>query len=572
MRSRIVGLETEYALLHYPERSRRQKPLSGTEIFELMNGVMDEAGVVRLYEEKFYPETSGEPFANLESRRRYSMKKNRMFLSNGARFYLDTGDHPEYATPECRSAKQVLAYDKAGERLVEDLGIRTERRLAADGNPGRVLICKNNIDVRGNTYGCHENYLIPRRAARHSEGSYFKLVIRGLIPFLVTRQIFCGGGKVIAGNKLAYQISQRADFIDSELSSDTTFRRGIVNSRDEPLGKIDKYRRLHILVGDSNLSELCTLLKTGSAMLVLRLIEEQGIGDGPAIEDPILALREISQDPSCHIKVKLVDGSYASPIEVQRYYLQRVRAHLEAEGALGERETSMILGHWERVLGKLESDAASLGREIDWISKRLVIDRFLGRHGVALGELNKWVYLIKRIKSLRLEESIFFQHRNNPDFDVMEFVKSRVSQSDFIEIRRHIRYSEIEFDDYFRMHGIYHQLLKIDIVFHDIRRDRGLYYRMRDRGLAAGLGLADFEAAVERARSEPPRNTRARIRGEFVKLLAKSRIKGAVNWDSISVHDVKLRKINLLSPFSSSHKGARELFGEIEALARLGGK
>ena len=571
MKNRIVGLETEYALLHYPRSPKSSKALTGTEIFELMNSTMDDAGIVRLYEEKFYPETRSEAFSHFEDRRRYSMKKNRMFIENGARFYLDTGDHPEYATPECRSAFDVVAYDKAGELMLEDLCRRTENRLEEEGNPGEILVCKNNIDVRGNTYGCHENYLIPRRSPRYNESSFFKMVIRRLIPFLITRQIFCGSGKVITGNKLGYQISQRADFIDSELSSDTTFRRGIINSRDEPLSKIDKYRRLHILVGDSNLSELVTVLKVGTTMLVLRLIEEKGLGDGLALEDPILALREISHDPSCRIKLKLMDGSYLSPVEIQRTYLKQVRKHLKRAGELDERETDFVLTNWERILDTLENDPSALRSEIDWIAKRWVTDRFLGNHGITYHELNKWVYLIKRMKSLRLEESLFFQQRTNPDFDIESFLKSRISQGDYIELKRHARYSEIRFEDYFRMHRIYHGLLKMDIIFHDIRRERSLYYRMREEGFANDFLYPGYQEAVERALTEPPRNTRAKIRGDFIKLLAGSRLKGAVNWDSISVHDVKLRKINLMSPFNSSNRSVRELFDELKALARLGG-
>lgn len=572
MKNRIVGLETEYALLHYPKNPSRQKTLSGTEIFEIMNKVMDSAGIVRLYEEKFYPETRSEPFSSFEDRRRYTMKKNRMFLENGARFYLDTGDHPEYATPECRSAIDILTYDKAGERIVEELNVLTENRLRSEGNPCDIYLCKNNIDIRGNTYGCHENYLMPRRDPRHNESSFFKLVIRQLIPFLITRQIFSGAGKVITGNKLGYQISQRADFIDSELSSDTTFRRGIINSRDEPLSKIDKYRRLHILVGDSNLSEMATFLKVGTAMQVLRLIEEEGIGDGMTIEDPILALREISHDPDCRIKLKMVDGSYRSPMEIQRYYLQRVGAFLEARGEAGEKETALVLEHWERTLDTIERDPLELREQVDWVAKRWMTNRYLERAGSSYQELNRWVYFIKRMKSLRLEDSLFYHHRKEKAFDVPSFLKNRMSQGDYIELKRHVRYSEIAFEDYFRIHRIYHNLLKMDITFHDIRRDRGLFYQMVDKGLADSFDYPGFEAAVAKARTEPPRNTRAKIRGDFIKLLDRTKLKGAVNWDSISVHDVKLRKINLTSPFHSSKKNVKELFRELEALSSLGGK
>lgn len=569
MDKRIVGLETEYALIHYPRDPNNQKGLTGTEVFELMNGQMDDAGIVRLYEEKFYPETRGEPFANFEDRRRYSMKKNRMFLENGARFYLDTGDHPEYATPECRSAIDLVANDKAGERIIENLSKMAEDHLREEGINGEIFVCKNNIDIRGNTFGCHENYLIPRRSPRHTESSFFKLVIKELIPFLISRHILCGSGKVITGNKLGYQISQRADFIDSELSSDTTFRRGIINSRDEPLGKIDKYRRLHILIGDSNLSELSSFLKVATTMLVLQVIEEHGFEDNFALEDPILSLREISHDPDCKVKVKMVDGSYMSAIEIQHHYLKKVKKFLEKRGELKKDDNELILSQWTQTLDLLESDIYRLRHDVDWIAKRWITSRFLERNDVTYQELNKWVYFIKRMKSLRLEDALFFQHKSNAHFDIEEFLKSRVSQGDFIELKRHIRYSEIRFEDYFRLHRLYHNLLKIDIIFHDIRRDRGLYYKARNKGLTSGYQYKDFEKKVELAKTEPPSNTRAKIRGDFIKMLAKTNIKGAVNWDSVSVHDVKLRKINLMNPFNSSNRNVTELMSELNKLASL---
>lgn len=597
MDKRIVGLETEFALLHYPKNPAHHKGLTGTEIFELMNQHMDAAGIVRLYEEKFYPETRGEPFVSIEDRRRYSMKKNRMFLENGARFYLDTGDHPEYASPECRSALHLAAWDKAGEDLVRDLCMRVEKQLESEGTSGEILVCKNNIDVRGNTFGCHENYLIPRRSPRHNESSFFKLVIKELIPFLVSRHVFCGSGKVITGNKLGFQISQRADFIDSELSSDTTFRRGIINSRDEPLGKIDRFRRLHILIGDSNLSELATFLKVGTTMLVLRVIEEEGFDEGFALEDPILSLREISHDPTCTVKVKMVDGSYLGAIDIQRYFLARVRAFLERTGGLHDPETAFILKHWQRVLDQLEKDPSELRFEIDWVAKKWITDRFLERQGISYADLNKWVYFIKRMKSLRLEDALFFQHRTNPHFDIQEFLRNRISQGDFIELKRHIRYSEIAFEDYFVYHGHYHNLLKIDIRFHDLHPERGLFYKLREKYHRYPFDFdADilnwyheqfrqlafrrdapfepetcFDRISQYCRKGAPGNTRAKIRAEFIRYIVTTAFKGAVNWDSLSVHDIKLRKVNLMNPFSSSNRAVTELIQELKKLASLGG-
>jgi hypothetical protein len=404
--------------------------------------------------------------------------------------------------------------------------------------------------------------------------------------------VFCGSGKVFTGNKLGYQISQRADFIDSELSSDTTFRRGIINSRDEPLSKIDKYRRLHILIGDSNLSEFTTFLKVGTTMLVLRLIEEKGVGEEFALEDPILSLREISHDPGCKKRVKMVDGTYKSAIDIQRYYLHKVRKFLRKKGELQDGENALIINHWERVLEALEDNPRSMHEEIDWIAKQIVTDRYLERHNITYQELNRWVYFIKRMKSLRLEDALFYQNRKTPDFNIEEFLRSRISQGDFIELKRHIRYSEIKFEDFFRIHRLYHGLLKLDIVFHDVRRDKGLFYKLRRNGSFRQFNYPDimevlweqmkdrlkldsydpetlFESVIRYYSQQPPSDTRARIRGKFVRELFKSHVKGAVNWDSVSVHDVKLRKINIMNPFSSSNREVTELINETKKLARL---
>lgn len=449
------------------------------------------------------------------------MKRNRMFLGNGARFYLDTGDHPEYATPECRTASDLVAYEKAGEIMVDDLGRRCEKQLKSDGFPGEIFLCKNNIDVRGNTFGCHENYLIPRQNPRHNESSFFKLVIRDLIPFLVSRHVICGAGKVMTGNKLSFQVSQRADFIDSELSSDTTFRRGIINSRDEPLSRIDKYRRLHILIGDSNMSEFATFIKVGTTMLVLDMIEGIGCDEGFALEDPILALREISHDPTCRIKVKMLDGSYLSAIEIQRYYFDRVSRYLEEVGELKTGDNELILKLWKETLDALEEKPESLISNVDWVAKKWITDRFLNRNKTSYNELNKWVYFIKRMKSLKLEESMIASHKKMDTFSVEEFLESRLSQGDLAELRRHAKYSNIEFNGYFKAHRLYHNLLKIDIMFHDIRQDRGLFYKMRNKGLTTGYRFHDMEKRIEQAQAFPPANTRAKIRGNLSSCLKR---------------------------------------------------
>ncbi|HEX3611962.1 MAG TPA: proteasome accessory factor PafA2 family protein, partial [Sporichthyaceae bacterium] len=217
-------------------------------------------------------------------------RSSNVFLRNGARLYLDVGSHPEYATPECDSVIDLVTHDKAGERILEGLLVDAERRLREEGIAGDVYLFKNNTDSAGNSYGCHENYLV----GRHGE---FGRLADILIPFLVTRQVICGAGKVLQTPRGAvYCVSQRAEHIWEGVSSATTRSRPIINTRDEPHADAERFRRLHVIVGDSNMSETTTMLKVASCDLVLRMIEEGVLMRDLTMENPIRAIREISHD------------------------------------------------------------------------------------------------------------------------------------------------------------------------------------------------------------------------------------------------------------------------------------
>ena len=234
------------------------------------------------------------------------------FLKNGARLYQDTGCHPEYATPECDNPRDLVIHDKAGERIVEELLLAAEQKLRENGIYCEIYIFKNNTDSVGNTYGCHENYLVQR-------GVNFHKLAEQLIPFFVTRQAFAGAGKVLKtrmGNH--YYISQRAQHIYQEISGATTSSRGIINTRDEPHADEEKYRRLHVIVGDSNMSEFTTYLKIGTTAIVLAMVEDGVIKRDLALEDPVRAIKEISHDVACKRRVKLKRGKEFSAIEIQR--------------------------------------------------------------------------------------------------------------------------------------------------------------------------------------------------------------------------------------------------------------
>src|SRR5205809_6420851 len=246
-------------------------------------------------------------------------RSSNVFLENGARLYLDVGSHPEYATPTCGSIKELVADDKAGERILEHLRSAAEMRLHEEGISGEVYLFKNNTDSAGNSYGCHENYLV----ARHGE---FARMADVLIPFFVTRQIWCGAGKVLHGPRGAqFCIAQRADHIWEGVSSATTRSRPIINTRDEPHADAERYRRLHVIVGDSNMSETTTLLKLGATDLVLRMIEANVVMRDLTLENPIRAIREISHDMTGRKKVRLANGREASAPESQAEYLTKAR-------------------------------------------------------------------------------------------------------------------------------------------------------------------------------------------------------------------------------------------------------
>ena len=254
-------------------------------------------------------------------------RSSNVFLRNGARLYLDVGSHPEYATPECDNVIELVTHDKAGERILEGLLVDAERRLHEEGIAGDVYLFKNNTDSAGNSYGCHENYLV----ARHGE---FSRLADILIPFLVTRQLLCGAGKVLQTPRGAvYCVSQRAEHIWEGVSSATTRSRPIINTRDEPHADAERYRRLHVIVGDSNMSEYATFLKVGSTSILLRMLEDPSfVLRDMTLENPIRAIREISHDPTCTKRVRLANGREATALDIQSEYLSRALRYAEQKG------------------------------------------------------------------------------------------------------------------------------------------------------------------------------------------------------------------------------------------------
>ncbi|MGN0063822.1 MAG: Pup--protein ligase [Nocardioides sp.] len=408
-------------------------------------------------------------------------RSSNVFLRNGARLYLDVGSHPEYATPECDDLVELVTHDKAGERILEGLLIDAEQRLHGEGIAGDVYVFKNNTDSAGNSYGCHENFLVGRAGE-------FADIADVLIPFLVTRQLLVGAGKVVqtpTGAK--YSISQRAEHIWEGVSSATTRSRPIINTRDEPHADAERFRRLHVIVGDSNMSETTTLLKVGSCDLVLRMIEEGVVMRDLTLENPIRAIREISHDRTGRRRLRLANGREASALEIQSEFLAKARDFVDRR-QLSTPTTERVLDLWERCVKAIESDDLSLvEREIDWVIKWRLIERYRAKHQLA-------------------------------------FSDPRIAQ--------------------------------LDLAYHDIRRDRGLYYLLEKRGAVARV--CD-DVRIFEAKSVPPQTTRARLRGEFIRAAQEHQRDFTVDWVHLKLNDQAQRTVLCKDPFRATDERVERL-------------
>ena len=411
-------------------------------------------------------------------------KSSNVFLQNGARLYLDVGSHPEYATPECDSVRSVITHEKAGERILEELSKGAEKRLNEEGIEGKVYLFKNNTDSAGNSYGCHENYLTNRndKSLQYSEV---------LIPFLISRQIYAGAGKVLqSGNGAMFCLSQRAEHIWESVSSATTRSRPIINSRDEPHADAERFRRLHVIVGDSNMNEYASFLKVGACGLLLRMLEEPNIiFRNMTLENPIRAIREISHDLSCRKKVRLTNGREMSALEMQKEFLEKAFKFAEMRD-LNEEEVE-VLQMWEYTLSGLERDPLSLSSECDWVSKYHLVERYRKRHNLALGDP---------------------------------------------------------------------KVALLDLQYHDVNTDRGLFYRMQKNGLTKNIVSDD---GVQNAIENPPSTTRAKLRGEFIRRAKEKRRDYTVDWVHLKLNDQAQRTVLCKDPFRFEDERVQKLIDSL---------
>ena len=419
-------------------------------------------------------------------------------LTNGARYYVDHA-HPEYSTPECADALELVLADKAGERVLSR-SMQAAGHLLEAGQS--IVVYKNNSDGKGNSYGCHENYLVDRAVP-------FSSLVRYLLPWFVTRQVFTGAGKVGCENGAApvdYQLSSRADFFEEEVGLETTLKRPIVNTRDEPHADPQLYRRLHVIAGDANLCEVATFLKVGTTAVVLAMIEDDFLDGGAgsrrewSLAGPVPAMRVVSHDPSCRATVEMADGSRVTAVELQWEFLRLARKYADETGLEacgGETVGQQVLDRWESVLSALEHDAEALDGQLDWVTKRTLLQAYVDRDGLA------W---------------------DDP------------------------------------------KLALLDLQYHDVRPDRSLYERLVRAGTVERL--VD-EADVLEAITEPPGSTRAYFRGTCLARWPEAVV--AANWDSLilDVGGDPLKRIPMMEPLRGTRAHVEPLFDSVDSPAEL---
>ncbi len=376
---RIMGIETEYGVSAVGDPTANAMLLSSQVVNAYAAPQGSRAGRARWdYEDEAplrdargweFPREAADPSQLTDAPDDPALAN--VILSNGARLYVDHA-HPEYSSPEVTNARDAVVWDKAGEAVM----LEAARRIAANPGLGTVNLYKNNTDNKGASYGTHENYLMRRETP-------FADIVRHLTPFFVSRQVIAGAGRVGRGQDgtgVGFQISQRADFFEVEVGLETTLKRPIINTRDEPHASADRFRRLHVIIGDANLCEVAAYLKMGTTALVLELIEEKAFTRDLSVDRPVSSLHAVSHDPTLQTLLRLRDGSSATAVQLQWLYLEQVSSYVNDRfGQNAEPVTRDLLRRWESVLTRLESDPMSCARELDWVAKLRVLEGFRDR-------------------------------------------------------------------------------------------------------------------------------------------------------------------------------------------------
>jgi len=323
-------------------------------------------------------------------------------LTNGARYYVDHA-HPELSTPECADARSIVVWDRAAEQILIR-SMEAAGRLLPDGE--EIVVHKNNSDGKGNSYGCHENYLMDRAVP-------FGRIVQHATAHFITRQLFTGSGKIgseapgTSATDVPYQLTQRADFFEAEVGLETTLKRPIINTRDEPHADAQKYRRLHVITGDANLSEVATLLKVGTTALVLAMVEDDFLPRDFVFRSPVQAMRRVSHDLSLLRPLELTDGTTVTALEVQWELFDRARKYAEEHGLdmVGAGTGRLVLEHWETVLTGLEADPMTVADRVDWVAKYRLLDAYRQRDDLAWSD-GRLAALALQYHDLRPDKSL----------------------------------------------------------------------------------------------------------------------------------------------------------------------
>ncbi|MFM1864921.1 MAG: Pup--protein ligase [Actinomycetota bacterium] len=401
-------------------------------------------------------------------------RSSNIFLTNGARLYLDVGSHPEYATAECDDLHTLVVQDRAGERILESLVFDAQKRMQDEGIIGKIHLFKNNTDSAGNSYGCHENYLVERKRD-------FNLLLESLVPFLITRQVITGAGRIVHSPRGSfYSLSQRADHIWEGVSSATTRSRPIINTRDEPHADAEKYRRLHVIVGDSNMSEVTTQLKVTITDLMLKMLEDGIVFRDFTIENPIRAIRDISNDIEMKKTIKLANGKDITALAMQREYFEKAQDYASSLELTRDPIVYGALDLWQRAIKAGESqDWSLIDKEIDFAIKYKLLQRYKSRGNLSFADP---------------------------------------------------------------------KMAMIDLSYHDINRDIGIYYLLEKRGQA--LRITNDEE-VTQAKTTPPQTTRAKLRGDFIARAQEKRRDFTVDWVHLKLNDQTQRTVLCKDPFKN---------------------
>lgn len=463
IQGRIYGIETEYGVYGQP-LSYEQENIPSVE------------------------DCAKELFSNMPKANRTT----NYFLANGGRLYLDIGSHPEYASAECSNLLDLVANDRAGEELLASMVTKANVSFAEKGVQAVIHLFKNNVDSVGNSYGCHENYLIKRSLD-------YDTTIKSLVNFFVTRQVITGAGHVQKNSQgqWQYMFSPRANCLSEVTSADTTRQRPIINTKDEPHGDKQKYRRMHVLSGDSNVCDVTTLVKFALTGLVLDYLESGGDFSEYNLADPIVALQAISEDFSATVQVELESGERMSAVQIQEGIIAKLQNHIDAKGGFTDADQYYVMG-LEIAKDALEAlktrDFSKVDTKLDWAIKYKFLSHYIEQKNIG------W------------------------DSPV---------------------------------------IARLNLAYHDISTQYGLAHSMRKKGLMQQL--VDFEQ-VSRATQEPPQNTRAKIRGDFIGKALSLGFDISVNWTEVRLNNPFRQGIELMDPFVNYNEQVADLMDELDQL------